>query len=247
MALNARRVAMVAALGLCLLAPRAKAETEDTQPSPDSLAFAAERPTGMAEFGFGWLTLPGAHVCARGPTLRCSLGDSSLSLEAWQLVRLTRRFAWGAGLTLGLTPTATPNPNVAGSGITRDHTRRYLTVEATGRYYPYIGGSFEAWVGLTTGIAVVSDTFSTRSVPPDDRDLVGPKGVTIRTEGFTLGAAVGGAYALSPNWLLGANLRYGSWFLPRKPARDPLGDQASLRGQNSMFVIAFNVAYRMPF
>jgi hypothetical protein len=201
----------------------------------------------MAEFGFGWLTLPGAHVCSRGVTLRCSLGDSSLSLEAWQLFRLVRRFAWGAGLTLGLTPTATPPTNVSGSGLSRDHTRRYLTVESTGRYYPYIGDAFEAWVGLTVGIAVVSDTFSTRAVPPDDRALVGPQGVTIRTEGFTLGAAVGGAYELSPNWLLGANLRYGSWFLPQRRARDPLGDQASLRGQNSMFVIAVNAAYRMPF
>jgi hypothetical protein len=246
-ALSARRVAMVTALVSWLLAPPARAEPENNEPSPDSLAFAAERPTGMAEFGFGWLTLPGAHVCARGVTLRCSLGDSSLSLEAWQLFRLVRRFAWGAGLTLGLTPTATPDTNVAGTAISREHSRRYLTVEGTLRYYPYIGNSFEAWVGLTSGVAVVSDAFSVNAVPPDDRDLVGPKGVTIRTEGFTLGGAVGGAYELLPNWLLGANLRYGSWFLPEKPARDPLGDQASLRGQNSMFVIALNMAYRVPF
>jgi hypothetical protein len=246
-ALSARSVALLAAPAAWLWAAPASAEAERAGPRPDSLAFAAERPTGMAEFGFGWLTLPGARVCASGATLRCSLGDSSLSLEAWQLFRLLRAFAWGAGLTLGLTPTTATRPNASGSGTGRDHTRRYLTVESTVRYYPYIGDAFEAWVGLTAGIAVVSDTFSTRSVPPDDRALVGPQGVTIRTEGFTLGAAVGGAYQLSPNWLLGANLRYGSWFLPRRPARDPIGDQASLVGQNSMLALAVNVAYRVPF
>ncbi len=241
--MSARWVATCAAAVGCFWVHGAGAQPPEAQ--PDTLSSAADRPAGMAEFGFGWLTLPGAHVCARAKTIRCSLGDSSLSLEAWQLFRFFRRFAWGAGLTLGLTPTNTPPTTIPGQTIRRDHSRSYLTVEGTGRYYPYIGDAFEAWVGLTAGIAVVSDRFSTPSVPEDDRALVGPNGVTLRTEGFTLGAAVGGAYQLSPNWLLGANLRYGSWFLPRRPARGPLGDQASLVGHNSMFVIAINVAYRM--
>lgn len=241
-----RKVGTLTWVIVLFFAGTTKAESERARASAGSLADAAARPTGTAEFGLGWLTLPGADVCVTRIPLGCSRGDSSLVLEAWQMFRVAPAVAVGAGLTLGLTPTAAPERSAETAGIHRHHRRRYLTIETMGRYYPYVGDAYEAWVGATAGMVVVSDTYSTIAVPPDDRDLVGPKGVTIRTEGFSLGAAVGGAYQLSPNWLVGANLRFDRWLLPTSPARDPLGDEASLVGGNSVFVVAVNLGCRVP-
>jgi hypothetical protein len=39
-------------------------------------------------------------------------------------------------------------------------------------------------------------------------------------------------------------LRYGHWFLPETPARDPLGSEASLTGRNTVFSIGASIAFR---
>jgi len=225
-----------------LLGSTAAPAHEGGQPHPGG-TLDVDRLNGMAEVGLGWLLLPGANVCAE-PSFACSEGDSSLDVEAWQLFRVRRSFAAGAGIALGLTPT-TDAPREDPPGVSRDHARRYLTVEAIARYYPINAETWEAWVGLTSGLVVVSDRFES-TAGQSDKALVGPRGVTIRTEGYTVGLAVGGAYLLSPNWALGASLRYGSWFLPETPARSPFGDEASLRGQNNVFSAALTLAYRVP-
>jgi hypothetical protein len=201
---------------------------------------ALDRPTGMAEAGFGWLTLPGANVCSSGG---CKAGDTSFELDAWQLYRQNLRLAFGAGLLLGLIPT-TDAPQRDSPGIERDHSRKYLTLEGMLRYYPYVGEKSEVWVGLTGGLVVVSDRF--KVVDDYDKPLIGPSGVTIRTEGGTLGLAIGAAYELSKNWSVGGSFRFGNWFLPDEPATDPLKDTASITGRNSVFSLGLNVAYRIP-
>lgn len=200
-----------------------------------------ERLTGMAEVGLGWIVLPGAEVCGAAG---CSQGDSSLMLEAWQLFRANGVFAVGAGITLGLIPT-TDAPRQDPEGIERDHTRRYFTIEGTVRYYPYREETLEAWVGLTSGLVVISDRFESKA-GRQEIELVGPQGVTIRTEGYTIGVAVGGAYVFAPNWSVGGSFRFANWFLPNEPATDPLGDEASLVGRNSVFGLGATIAYRMP-
>ncbi|MFO7180657.1 MAG: hypothetical protein DIU78_018295 [Pseudomonadota bacterium] len=221
------------------------------EPSPRDLdplaarpgfSFAAlERPAGIAEAGVGWLTLPGAEVCIERAA-GCSHGDTSLEVEVWQLYRSSRRFAFGAGILLALIPTtdAPRDPE----GVERDHIRRYFTVEGMVRYYPYVGDSVEWWVGITGGLVVVSDSFIVEQSRDDNRALLGPRGVTIRTEGGTVGLAGGPVVALSPNWSAGLTLRYGHWFLPHQPARDPLGSEASLTGRNTMFSLGVSLAYR---
>lgn len=202
---------------------------------------ALNRPTGIAEAGFGWLTLPAADVCSTGG---CRAGDTSFVLDAWQLYRQNVRLAFGAGLLVGLIPT-TDAPRLDPEGIQRDHSRRYLTMEGMLRLYPHVAQTFELWVGVTGGIVVVSDRFEVVD-EYEDQPLIGPQGVTIRTEGGSLGLAVGGAYELSRNWSIGGSLRAGVWFLPAVPATDPLEDEASLKGRNSVFSLGFNVAYRIP-
>jgi hypothetical protein len=199
----------------------------------------------MAEVGLGWLTLPGAEVCTeRGENPDCRRGDSSLALEAWQIFRLPSGFAVGGGVMLGLTPT-TDAPARELPDIPRDHSRGYLTVEGTMRYYPYVGESLEGWMGLTAGLVVISDSFSTQRSSNEEKPLIGPSGVVVRTEGGTFGMAGGLAYEFARNWTFGGNLRLGSWFLPNEPDVSPLGDEASLVGQISVFVVTLNIAYRV--
>lgn len=200
---------------------------------------ALDRPTGIAEAGFGWLTLPGANICS---ATTCKAGDTSFELDGWQLYRRNLRLAFGAGLLLGLIPT-TDVPPTDSPDIKRNHTRKYLTLEGMLRYYPYVGESFEFWVGLTGGLVVLSDRFQV--VDDYDKPLIGPAGVTIRTEGGTLGLAFGGAYQLSRSWSVGGSLRFGNWFLPDRRATDPFKDQASVGGRNSVFSLGFNLAYRI--
>jgi hypothetical protein len=233
-----------------VLAPSgAMADGEDTSnvvdPAPARLrsGFAAlDRPHGMIEGGAGILTLPAAEVCVERST-GCKEGDLSFAAETWQLFRANLRFAFGAGVVLGLIPTAHP-PHEDPPGIERDTTRSYLTFDGTIRYYPVVLRDVEWWLGVTGGLVVVDDRFQVVG-EADDRALLGPRGVTIRTEGGALGVATGLAYELAPNWSLTGTLRYAEWFLPTEPARDSFGDEASLTGTNLVISMAFGVAYRL--
>jgi hypothetical protein len=211
----------------------------ESEPRVISGFHALNRPTGIAEAGFGWLTLPGANVCSS--QAGCKAGDTSFELDAWQLYRQNVHLAFGAGLLLGLIPT-TDAPRLPAS-IERNHSRKYLTLEGMLRYYPYVAENTEFWIGVTGGLVVLSDRFQV--VDAYDKPLIGPSGVTIRTEGGTLGLALGGAYRLSQHWSLGGSFRFGNWFLPSKPATDPLTDSASVAGRNSVFSLGLNVAYRI--
>jgi hypothetical protein len=214
-------------------------------PDPERLkqGFAAvDQPMGIAEAHVGALTLPAAEVCAER-SAGCKKGDVSFAVEAWQLYRMNQKLAFGAGLVLGLIPTAHPRQDP--EAIEREHTRSYLTVEGTLRYYPYIGENFEAWGGLVAGLVVVNDRFHVVTTA-DDRALLGTRGVTLRTEGASLGAAAGFAYRLSEHFSFVATARYTEWFLPLKPATDPLGSEASLTGHNSVVSAGIGLAYRVP-
>lgn len=244
---GARGLALTAALGACLFAVEARAEetveiSEEIAIAPrrTTMGFAAlDRPTGIAEFGFGWLTLPGAAICVQ-PFARCSEGDTSFLVDAWLLYRSHKRLAFGAGIMLGLIPTNNPPQP---EGREREHSRQYFTVEGTLRYYPYVGQNWEWWVGVTGGLVVVSDRYVVEAQVPD-RALLGPRGVTIRTEGGSLGLAGGPVIALTQNWTLGVVLRYGHWFVPKEPAVDPFGSSASLTGANTVVSIGLNIAFR---
>jgi hypothetical protein len=223
----------------------ASAAGTSASPDPERLrqGFAAlDRPIGIAEAHVGALMLPAAEVCAER-SAGCKKGDVSFAVEAWQLYRMNQQLAFGAGLVLGLIPTAHPRQDP--EAVPRDHTRSYLTVEGTIRYYPYVGEDFEAWGGLVAGLVVVNDRFQVVSTP-DDRALLGTRGVTLRTEGGSLGAAAGFAYELSEHFSFVTTIRYTEWFLPRKPATDPLGSEASLTGQNRVVSAGVGLAYRVP-
>jgi len=222
------------------------ASSNGVNPSPERLrsGFAAlDRPHGMIEGGAGILTLPGAEVCVERST-GCKQGDLSFAPETWQLFRANTSFAFGAGIVLGLIPTAHP-PHEDPPGIERDQTRSYLTFEGTARYYPIVLTKVEWWIGITGGMVVVNDNFQVISEEEDDRALLGPRGVTIRTEGGSIGFATGLAYELTSHWSFTGTARYSEWFLPTTPARDSFGDEASLKGKNEVISVALGLAYRL--
>jgi hypothetical protein len=233
---------------LALRADPARAAGEETSgnaANPDAhhlvSGFAAQkRPVGMAEASVSVLTLPGAEVCVER-SAGCSKGDVVFALEGWELYRASKRWAFGAGAMIGLIPTA--HPREPPETIPRDHSRSYLTFEGMLRYYPYVGRDFEGWVGVLGGLAVVSDSFDVID-KTDERALLGGRGVTIRTEGGSVGLAGGFAFGLSEHWSLLGSLRLSQWFLPKEPARDPLGSEASLTGRNSAVTLGFGIAYR---
>ncbi len=195
---------------------------------------------GMAEFGVGTLLLPDATVCtAEGAP--CKRGDASLALSGWPLFR-RGQFAGGAGITMGLT-SSTSTPANDSPDVPRAHLRRYLSAEATARYYLPIDERIDAWTGVTAGLGVVNDTFlSTRGL--GDKAVVGPRGATILTEGFTCGIGLGAAYAIAENWRLGFQARGMLWFLPDTPATDTRMDLASLTGHVVALDLALTIGYR---
>lgn len=203
-----------------------------------------QRPTGIAELGVSLLSLPGATVCVE-PISGCNTGDYSPVLEAWQLYAPLRHLAFGAGFTLGLTSTANP-PRRDPAGFEREHDRRYFSLEVTARTTLLDAEPLTLWIGGTTGLAVVSDSFSSKRIGGDDPALVGPRADTIRTEGFALSLALGVDYALTSRWRVGGFLRPGSWFFSADPDTNRVGDQGSLRGRVSVLSFGATVGYAVP-
>ncbi len=195
---------------------------------------------GMAEFGVGYLTLPGARVCIESQA-GCGKGDSSLVVSAWPMFR-RGNFAAGAGAMLGIT-SSTDAPHNDPPDVPRDHTRRYLSIEVTGRYFIPIRDHFEAFVGITTGLGVVNDIFQVQK-GLGDFAMPGPRSAVLLTEGFTIGAAAGLHYEIAEHWVLGAWGRYSNWFLPQTPLRGPFGDEASLKGRITAIDVSLTMAYR---
>jgi hypothetical protein len=236
--------------GVALLFGAAPARADEivtgdgTNPAPNRLVsgFAAmSRPVGIAEGNVSLLTLPGAEVCVER-SAGCKKGDLVFALEGWEIYRWSPEWAFGAGVMLGLLPTA--HPRQPPEAIPRDHTRSYLTFEGMLRYYPYVGERVEAWVGVVGGLVVVNDRFQVDD-GDDDRALLGTRGVTVRTEGGSIGLGTGLAYELTDHWSLLGSLRFSQWFLSWTPARDPLGSEASLSGRNNAFTLSLGVAYRV--
>jgi hypothetical protein len=232
------------ALAFVTLGARAQDDDEDpANPSPARLKSGFEamtRPMGMAEGNLSVLTLPGAEVCVQRST-GCKHGDVVFGLEGWEFYRWNQRWAFGAGVMLGLLPTAYPKspPEV----VPRDHTRSYFSFEGMLRYYPYIGDRYEVWFGPSGGLVVVSDRFQEID-GNDDRALSGPQGVTLRTEGGSIGLAGGVARQLGEHVSLTGSLRVSQWFLRFTPERDPLGASASLTGSNTAIMLGVGISYR---
>lgn len=200
-----------------------------------------DRPNTLAQLGVGLLTLPAADVCLQSRP--CTKGDTSIEVDFWQIYRANRFFAVGAGATVALVP-VTDNPP-SESGFPRSHTRSYFLVEAQGRYYAIHGESFEAWIGATAGVVIVSDRYSIEGEDLPAAAIIGPRASTLRTEGGAFGGLLGAQWSFAPNWAVGFTARYMQWFLPQQPTTTVFLDRATLTDQQSALNFGISCSYRI--
>ncbi len=226
-----------------------RASTTHPNAPKDALDHVIDRPHTIAEVEGGIIALPNAPISAaqRGGNTPfvggIGRGDATLMTGLHILYRWNRHFVVGAGAIFAPSPTS--DKQYGGlSSLPRTHARSYFFLGAEGRYVPLHYKYFEAWVGVSTGAVIIADRFTTEGpqVPP----ILGVPEVTIRTEGFALGGAVGGTYYLSENWLAGANLRGYEWFLPDSRQCSAIGDCATLAGSLTVFELGLTIGYRLP-
>ncbi len=216
----------------------------------DALARIIDRPHTVAELEAGIIALPNAPISQgqRGgdtPIVgRIGRGDATIQTGLHVLYRWNRQYALGAGAIFAPSPTS--DTEYGGlSSLPRTHSRSYLFLGMEGRYIPVHYKYFEAWVGLSSGAVIVADRFSTEAgdeVP----EILGRRDVTIRTEGFAIGAQAGGTYYLTENWLAGANIRGYHWILPEERRCSSIGDCATLSGSVQAFEMGLTIGYRLP-
>jgi len=190
--------------------------------------------------GIGMIALPAAQVCST-PNAPCQPGETSLALTLASVIRW-RRFAAGAGtdVAFGLRP----EQGVRAAG--RDHVRSYFSFDTIFRYYLPVNKRWEWWVGGNIGAIVLSDSWSTSAdrSPYSDLRNVGPRRLTLRTEGLSIGPSIGGHWRFRDRWVVGSQFRYANWFLPEKRAQTVFGDSASLAGRVDVFEFGVFLGFR---
>ncbi len=218
----------------------------DDGPDDEGSAITDTDPHTMFLGGVGLLALPFAEVCpfTEAP---CEPGETSLGFSLYTLGRIGD-WAFGASITyaFGLRPT-----EAAGfeePGLERQHTRRYFLVEGHFRRYLPALGRWNWWVGPTVGAVIINDSWSTLAdrEPYADTAFVGPRAVTLATEGFAFGAAVGGHIRFLDYWLFGTHFRYANWLLPGEREQTPVGDLASHAGRLDLFDLGVVTGFHLP-
>jgi hypothetical protein len=234
---------------MVLLTPQ-RTSGEDSPPRSGPPVVA---PHTVAVLQGGILTLPSAPISAgnRGgatPLGAVGNGDATMFLGTLILYRATPYWAFGAAVDFAPRPTSDPNYGGA-SGLTRTHSRSYLTLAGEVRYFPVHTQWFEPWVGLSAGAVIIADRFTTDAgydVPP----FLGTKSVTESTQGFAGGVKVGADYLVTDRLVIGVALGASEWFLPSAVAEqascDPVGDCPTLQGNVAMFEFGLTLGYRIP-
>jgi hypothetical protein len=237
-------IALVAAVAAVTAgSPRASAD----EPSDPTLLF---RSHTVAEAEAGILAVPAANRA--GTTLLGAVGngDVTMMVGVHVLYRATREWAIGAGTTFAPLPTSAPNAGGT-SGLSRSHSRSYLTLGGEGRYFPLQTRWLQGWIGVNAGGVIVGDRFTTNggvAVP----SLLGDPTVTVSTEGFSLGLQAGLEYIITDRLVVGLALRGDWWLLPKeKPfsdesSCDPIGDCPTLTGSVAAFEASVTFGYRIP-
>jgi hypothetical protein len=224
-----------------VLAASGAAAQETPRGRSAAVARLADRPYTQAELGVGVLTLPRARFCLSNPQT-CTRGDLNPAGFVAMLYRPNRLFAVGAGAMMGV-PSGSNEP-ASSQDVDRSHTRSYLMFDATARYYALQLDWIEGWVGGTLGGVVIKDQYTNKTENPS-APILGPGGISIRTEGVGAGIEAGVAWSFALNFSVAAMLRTAWWFLPEEKAAGPTGDSATLSGQTPMFSLGVALAYRI--
>ena len=138
----------------------------------------------------------------------------------------------------------------------RTHSRSYFFLGGEVRYFPVRSRWFEGWFGMTGGVVVVADRFTTEDSPRVPA-IFGNSTQTVSTEGFAVGVQAGADYLVTDEWVIGLALRADQWILPSKSSQsflpfstasscDPLNDCPTLAGSVRAIEIGVTVGYRIP-
>jgi len=206
----------------------------------------------MAEVEAGAIVLPSAPISAaqRGGNLPAGLalgrGDATIQVGVHLLYRASPTWAFGAAVLFAPDPTSDTGYGLGGSsGLSRTHSRDYLSVGAEGRFIPLHYKLFEGWIGAQVGAAIVVDRFTTDN-PGTYSPQVGYPQVSEPTEGVSLGAQSGLSYSFSESFLVGFTLRVDGWFLPSVDQCSAIGDCATLKNQVLVIEGGLLLGYRIP-
>ncbi len=245
---------------LVALASLASARPASAEDAPSEHPSLLDRPHTVAELEVGIIALPNAPISPanRGgqtPIGTVGNGDATVQTGLHLLYRATREWAFGAGMTFAPRPTSDPNYGGA-SGLSRTHARSYLFLGGETRYFPVRSRWFEAWLGMTGGVVVIADRFTTNGTP-DVPSILGTNTVTVSTEGFAIGVQAGADYLVTDQFVIGLALRADQWILPSQPNQtflpfateascDTIGDCRTLTGSVRAFEVGVTIGYRLP-
>lgn len=209
----------------------------------------ADRMHTIAILELGVLALPTAPISAsrRGGDIpflgTIGRGDATIQAGIHVLFRGGRSWAIGAGFLFAPRPTS--DTEYGGlSGLPRTHQRTYLFVGFEARLVPLHSRYFEGWVGLSGGGIVVADRFFTEV--PTTVPVLGGKGVTMQSEGVSVGIQAGTDWLITDRLLAGLVLRANRWILPNEPSCSAIGDCTTLQGTTETFELGLTFGYRIP-
>lgn len=237
-----RRAAFVAAL---LVA------TEPALADAPSVGDVLTRPHTVAEAEVGAIVLPTAPISASThggsvPFLQIGKGDATVMTGLHLLYRGGPIWALGAGALFAPKPTADTGYGIGGAtSLPRTHSRDYLFIGGEGRIFPLHTRYFDAWAGLTFGGIIIADRYDNNAATPVPTILGKPE-YTISTQGWELGAQIGGNWIITEHIVLGLIFRADAWFLPSTAQCDPFGDCATLKSLVEAFELGLTLGYRLP-
>ncbi len=245
------KLPLVGVLVVVLDAPLAHAEgdADKTDPSAGAALHFIERPHTIALLEGGILALPAAPISASqqggsvpilGPI---GHGDATIQLGIHLLYRPLRDWAFGAGFLFDPKPTSDTEYGGLG-GLPRSHSRAYFFIGGEGRYIPLHSRFIEGWVGAQAGAVIIADRFTTNVGDPKPA-IFGDTEVSLSTEGFYFGAALGLDWTVSEHVLVGLVARYNHWIRPEEPKCSPINDCTTLQGGVDSIDFGFTIGYRI--
>jgi hypothetical protein len=246
-----RFVILAAGLVAAIAIPKVAAAQETAQHEHQSLL---DRPHTVLNLEAGILALPNAAISTSNqggatPLGTVGSGDATLQTGLHILYRATGDWAIGAGALFAPRPTSDNNYGGA-SGLSRSHSRDYLTLGGEARYFPLRSRWLEGWFGLTAGAVIIGDRYTNNSAKPV-QPILGNNTNTVSTEGFAVGVEMGADYLITDKWVIGLAVRADRWVLPQeKPfsqqtSCDPEGDCPTLTGSVAAFEFGLTAGYRL--
>jgi hypothetical protein len=207
------------------------------------------RPHTVAEVEGGAIILPNAPIsnAQRGGNLPFQIGkgDATIMTGLHVLFRGGPQWAIGAGALFAPHPTSDTGYGLGGAtNLPRTHSRSYLYIGAEGRYFPVHTRYFDVWGGVTAGGIIIADRFDNNAATPVP-SILGVPQVTVSTEGYALGAQIGGNWIATEHLVIGLTLRADIWFLPSTPSCSSFNDCATLTGKVDAFEMGLTIGYRI--